>query len=268
MNSNQNSFPSEAERSPHTWWWFGILPAFLFAGFELAALLVSNRSYLWAVLPVFMAAPVAYWLVRKGLQIRGTIIFVIAIGLQSILVSLVQREVGIPNAVTSLALITAIGLGTLPRRYMRHALIGALFIAIATILLDIFGNLARPVAEGGDDLRAGLARGGFADRRQGRWIYYTVRQEGLDQVDELRPGPGGQVVAHALDHHQLGMGDHLGRPLAAYPMMAARQCPEIRRHYVVTQSIPVKSIAAQNAAVMPGARGHVDALLSAARPGR
>lgn len=42
----------------------------------------------------------------------------------------------------------------------------------------------------------------------------------------------------------------LGRPLAAYPMMAARGCPEIRRHYAVTRSIPVKSVAAQNAATI------------------
>lgn len=42
----------------------------------------------------------------------------------------------------------------------------------------------------------------------------------------------------------------LGRPLAAYPMMAARGSGFIRRHYVLTASQPVKSVAAQNDAVI------------------
>lgn len=42
----------------------------------------------------------------------------------------------------------------------------------------------------------------------------------------------------------------LGRPMAAYPMMAARGSSQIRRHYVVTESVPVKAVAAQNAAVI------------------
>ena len=41
-----------------------------------------------------------------------------------------------------------------------------------------------------------------------------------------------------------------GRPLAAYPMMAARGCGLIGRHYALTASPPVKSIAAQNGAVI------------------
>lgn len=42
----------------------------------------------------------------------------------------------------------------------------------------------------------------------------------------------------------------LGRPLAAYPMMAARGSAAISRHYAVTASLPVKSVARQNAAVI------------------
>jgi GAF domain-containing protein/HAMP domain-containing protein len=146
------------ERNTRTWWWLGALPALLFAGSELAALWASNRGYLWAVLPVFIVAPFAYWLAKTGRPHRGTIIFMIAIGFQAILVSLAQKGAGVPNALTSFALIAAIGLGALPRRYMSRVLIGGLIGTIATILVDSFGSLARPVAQ----------------LNQGRWIFMAL----------------------------------------------------------------------------------------------
>src|SRR5438105_15802222 len=42
----------------------------------------------------------------------------------------------------------------------------------------------------------------------------------------------------------------LGRPLSAYPLIAARASGLVGRHYVVTSSPPVKSVAAQNGAVI------------------
>lgn len=42
----------------------------------------------------------------------------------------------------------------------------------------------------------------------------------------------------------------LGRPLAAYPFMAARASGEVRRYYVVTASPGVKTVALQNEAVI------------------
>ncbi len=42
----------------------------------------------------------------------------------------------------------------------------------------------------------------------------------------------------------------LGRPLAAYPFIAARATAQIGRHYVVTGTLPVKSVALQNGAVI------------------
>lgn len=157
MNPNQNRLPSDVERSARTWW-MGALPALLFAGSELAALWAGNKGNLWAVLPIFIAAPFAYWLVKNNRQNLGIITFVIAIGLQSILVSLTQRGAAIPSAVTSFALITAIGLGALPRRYMGPVLTGALLSAIVTILVDIFGSFARPLAQLGP----------------GRWIFMAL----------------------------------------------------------------------------------------------
>ncbi len=62
-----------------------------------------------------------------------------------------------------------------------------------------------------------------------------------------------------------GTGTAFGRPLAAYPMMAARGSAFIRRHYVVTASQPVKSVALQNDAIIvdppPGNNHAREALL-------
>jgi hypothetical protein len=45
-------------------------------------------------------------------------------------------------------------------------------------------------------------------------------------------------------------GTALGRPLAAYPFLAARNTGEVRRYYVVTGSPAVKAVALQNDAVI------------------
>lgn len=45
-------------------------------------------------------------------------------------------------------------------------------------------------------------------------------------------------------------GQALGRPLAAYPFLAARATGEIRRYYVVTSSPAIKTVALQNDAVI------------------
>lgn len=55
----------------------------------------------------------------------------------------------------------------------------------------------------------------------------------------------------------------LGRPLSAYPLIAARASGLIARHFVVTSSPPVKSVAAQNQATIvdppSGAHDHCPA---------
>ena len=45
-------------------------------------------------------------------------------------------------------------------------------------------------------------------------------------------------------------GQALGRPLAAYPFMAARATGDVRRYYVVTSSPAIKAVALQNGAVI------------------
>lgn len=159
MSSNQNPLPSDVERNtPTVRWWLGALPALLFACSELAALLMADSSAFWAALPVLVAAPIAYWLIRTQRADTGNITFMIAIGLQSVLVALFQKGLGFPNAVTASALIAAIGLGTLPRKHIRGVVMWALLVAIATVLIDVFGSDARPPAE-------------FS---QGHWILMTL----------------------------------------------------------------------------------------------
>jgi GAF domain-containing protein/HAMP domain-containing protein len=119
----------------------------IYAGSELYALWIADSGQLWAILPVFIAAPIGFWLIWKGRSIQGSVIFIIAIGLQSILVAFVQRGLSVPNAITSLALIGCICLATLPRRFFGIVLLGGLVSLIASVLIDLFGSPTRPQAE-------------------------------------------------------------------------------------------------------------------------
>jgi GAF domain-containing protein/HAMP domain-containing protein len=130
----------------------------VFAGSELVALWVGRNSSLWAALPIFIAMPVAYWLLKTERKNLATAILITAICIQSILLSWVQRGLGLPTAVTTLALITALGLGALPRRYLWWVILAALTAAVTTLLIDIWGSPARPVAE-------------FS---QGRWVFMAL----------------------------------------------------------------------------------------------
>ena len=160
MISAQNLLPSESQQQRrNNWWlWITILAALLFAGSELVSLWNSSRNQLWAALPIIIAAPFFYWLIRAGRQVAGGILFIIAITIQSILIPLVQSGLGIPNAITSLVLISGICLTTLPRRHVGRIFIIGLIVSVSSIFLDSFGNPGR--------LAAGLG--------QGRWIFSFV----------------------------------------------------------------------------------------------
>jgi len=157
---DQSPLPSESqEQTRAASWWIGAIPALLFAGSELAALWAGGSSHLWwIVLPIFIACPLAYLLIRTGRHNLGNVILMGAIGLQSILLSLVQRGASLPNAITAMALITAIGLGALPRRSMLYVLLGGLTSAFAAVLIDQYGNPGRPEAM----------------FMEGRWIFSSV----------------------------------------------------------------------------------------------
>jgi GAF domain-containing protein/HAMP domain-containing protein len=157
---DKNLLPSEVQQQRrNTWWlWITVLIAFLFTGSELISLWGTSRNQVWVVLPIIVAAPFCYWLIRTGRQVASSILFMIAIALQSILIPLVQSGLGVPNAIISLVLISGICLTTLPRRYIQRVFIISLFVSIASIFLDWFGSSSRLTAGPGE----------------GRWIFSFV----------------------------------------------------------------------------------------------
>lgn len=147
MNLNQNPLPSESQRTSNVWL-IGVIPSLLFAGLELAALWVVGYG-VWAVLPVlpvFAAIPIAYRLFRAQRRTLASIILMITVGLQAVFVPLLQSGSGVPNAITALALIVAIGLGTLAGKHMPRILVTGMVFAIIAILVDTFGWSNRPAA--------------------------------------------------------------------------------------------------------------------------
>ena len=149
MSLNENRHASDLERKRrNVWWlWISALATLIFAGSELISLLARGSGELWVVLPVFIIAPIAYWLVKTGRHITGSVIFMTAIGLQVILTPLVQSGSGVPNSITSLALISGFCLATLPRRYTGRVLMISLIVSVTSILVDVFGSSNRPPAE-------------------------------------------------------------------------------------------------------------------------
>jgi GAF domain-containing protein/HAMP domain-containing protein len=151
--SDQNLLPSESQRQRrNAWWlWITILSALLFTGSELISLWNTSRNQLWAALPIIIAAPLCYWLIKRGQPVTGGIFFVIAIALQSVLIPLVQSGSSVPNAIISLILISGICVTTLPRGSVGRIFIISLIISFASIFMDSFGSSNRPTAALGED---------------------------------------------------------------------------------------------------------------------
>ncbi len=149
MTLGQSSPPiaSQPPRHNRLWVWIIALATLLFAGSELFALWKSGSQQLWAAMPIFVAAPFAFWLLRSGRQVTASLIIIVAIGLQSIISPLIQSGLGISNAIICLALIGGISFTTLPRQYMGRILAVGLTVSLASILIDLFGDPNRPIAE-------------------------------------------------------------------------------------------------------------------------
>jgi GAF domain-containing protein/HAMP domain-containing protein len=145
---NLSPLPSEVSWSTRNIWWLWIsaIATVLLAGSELFALQVNGNTQFWIILPVLIGVPLGYWLLSRGKQIAGGIMLILAISIQSILTPLAQSGLGVPNSITSLVLISGISLAVLPRKYMGRVLLAGLSIAVASILIDLFGNPARTVA--------------------------------------------------------------------------------------------------------------------------
>ena len=160
MNLEQNALIAESQPKPRNLWWLWIsaVAALLFAGSEFVELWINGSRQFWTVIPIFLAVPVALWLTRAGRPIAASIAFMTAIGLQAIFTSLVQSGLGLPNAITSLSLIGGICLTTLPNRSVGKVLTAGLIVSFGSVLIDLFGNPGRPVAQ----------------LSQGRWIFAFV----------------------------------------------------------------------------------------------
>jgi GAF domain-containing protein/HAMP domain-containing protein len=156
----QNQPSSELSlKTRNIWWlWISGFATLIFAGSELVALWTSRNNLFWISLPVFIAAPFAFWMIWKGRTLQGSFLFITAIGLQSLLAPLTEIGLSVPNAITALALIGSICLATLPRKYYGRVLLSGLIVLIASILIDLFGSSSRPQAE----------------LNQGRWIFLFV----------------------------------------------------------------------------------------------
>ena len=160
MSLNQNLHAAESQwKSRHTrWLWISGISTLLFVGSELASLWISGHGNYWMILPVVIVVFLGLWFLSRGRYISGGGMFIAAIGMQAILTPVAQSGLGIPNSITSLAIISSISLAVVPRRYIGRVLIGSLLISTISILVDLFGSTSRPVAE--------LA--------EGRWIFSFV----------------------------------------------------------------------------------------------
>jgi GAF domain-containing protein/HAMP domain-containing protein len=148
VNLSQISLPSETQwKNRNTsWMWISALATLMFAGSEIFALWTGGSSHFWAVLPIFIAAPFFIWLVRRERPAAAGILLIAAIGLQSVLAPITLMGLGVPNSITSLALISGIGLATLPRRYIGRVLITGILVFITSIVIDSFLSPNRPAA--------------------------------------------------------------------------------------------------------------------------
>jgi GAF domain-containing protein/HAMP domain-containing protein len=138
---NQTPLPSESQqKNRRTWLLISILVALIFSGSELAALWMGGNRQVWAVLPVIIAAPIAYWLNRTGRQVQGSITLLLGLNLQFILVLWVHDSLTLMNAVTSLVLAGGICIVTLPRQFFGRVLVSAMVTLIVAFFIDLFGG--------------------------------------------------------------------------------------------------------------------------------
>ena len=149
MNFAQNLPPSEFQWKNRNivWLWISVLATLAFAIAEVVSLWTSDRSQLWAFLPIIIVLPFFLWLMRAGREHVAGILLILAIGLQSVLSPIVLSGLGIPNSLTSFVLISGVILAALPPKYIGRTLMIALIILLASVLVDLFGSANRSSAQ-------------------------------------------------------------------------------------------------------------------------
>ncbi len=145
MNLNPIPLSAESQQQKYkTRLWICILAALIFTSIELVVLWMSGNRQIWAVLPVFLAIPVAYQLNRTDRQLQGTVTLLGAINLQFILVQFAQQGLSLMNSGLTLAVVGLICWIALPREYLGRAFISALVTLVLSFLIDrfVFGESA------------------------------------------------------------------------------------------------------------------------------
>lgn len=149
MNRRANLIPSESFLHKRDTWWslIGCTASLIFGGIELATLWTNARLYAWSIPPVIVSVLLSYWLIHTGRRLAGVVLLMTAIGFQTISAPLVQRGLGVPMAITALAITGGMSLAVIPRKYSGTAFMTGLIISLAAALLDVLGSSSRPVAE-------------------------------------------------------------------------------------------------------------------------
>ncbi len=125
----------------------GAVVAIILGATAFYTLLIGAANQLWSILPIFFASLALIWLSGIGRYITGCIVFIGVVALQTIVTPLVASGLGVPSAIASIGLIGILGFIAFPRRHIRRVLLAAISIAMATILIDLFGPATRPIAQ-------------------------------------------------------------------------------------------------------------------------
>jgi len=125
----------------------GAVVAIILGATAFYTLLIGAANQLWSILPIFFASLALIWLSGIGRYITGCIVFIGVVALQTIVTPLVASGLGVPSAIASIGLIGILGFIAFPRRHIRRVLLAAISIAMAAILIDLFGPATRPIAE-------------------------------------------------------------------------------------------------------------------------
>ncbi|HJR81165.1 MAG TPA: GAF domain-containing protein [Anaerolineales bacterium] len=146
MNRSQHSSTAETIWQSRNTMLIGLFTALVLGAAAIDILRNDLVSQSWFILPIFLASFPAIWLSRTGRHITGSILLISLIALQSIISPLFESGSGVPGGISAIAMIGAIGLVTLPRRYLGRSLLVGLFTGMLTILMDLYAPAGRPLA--------------------------------------------------------------------------------------------------------------------------
>lgn len=130
--------------------WIGPLSTVGFAAVIASMYLNGEGNQIWVAAIVFFVSLLANWLVYSGRPITGIALLMAAIGLFFAIGPLWVAGSSITDAIFVISILGSIGLITLPRSSFGFTLVGSIFAAIVSALMDLFGPTGRPSMAAGD----------------------------------------------------------------------------------------------------------------------